>query len=682
MHGITATAASLNESLAFVRSERARLLNHYHGDEQLLRGAAVLPAANTDTALRARLGLVAVGRQAQLVIGAAGSSVTAGHDGFAQAAWPAVLERRLAPSIQRLGAKLVVRNHAVGGTNPNPAALCLAPMLGTDVDLVLREWEYWPFSSGLSQDRLAKPSANVEHAGVELFLRTALSLPKQPAVHFLSMSSVGDGMRSSFLGSWVHGSVLDKPGGGGSQGSSRRRSLMDYADFSLQGFTHFGASFARMRAARDEHPEVRWKRNEVNRTHCDGGPDVGLCPVSPTHGDGYHRHASWVRSHTPPGWWRTDADARGGGGDINNLFINWHPGPLGHELIGHQLADYYLALLEETLEAPLLSAAVAAEAAAHSGSGGSKRGGGGDRDGRSGHGGGLAHVAAALEREVQPLPLPANAACADAICAHPPRCAYTFLPKAEGPDVGDWMRNSSSGAIPGGNVVKGTGGSGGDTSSGWQNVVVPGQPACPSHYTRTCVHAANGSWVDSVACYSLAKTCSYADQKRGFAGGATDGPFTLSFDGSILWQCLVLVAEPEYGWNKPREAANWAQELQVSVNGAPCAPPECTFAKEGKVDMVWVDAHALLGSACRRQTFTVSLAVKPLGAAAFEAEPVCQITGTHREYCEPVGIWKGYDFKCERQGGPDECVPKRTEPWARTRPGSEVRAWVTHVIAF
>ena len=161
MHGITATAASLNESLAFVRSERARLLNHYHGDEQLLRGAAVLPAANTDTALRARLGLVAVGRQAQLVIGAAGSSVTAGHDGFAQAAWPAVLERRLAPSIQRLGAKLVVRNHAVGGTNPNPAALCLAPMLGTDVDLVLREWEYWPFSSGLSQDRLAKPSANV-----------------------------------------------------------------------------------------------------------------------------------------------------------------------------------------------------------------------------------------------------------------------------------------------------------------------------------------------------------------------------------------------------------------------------------------------------------------------------------------------------------------------------------------
>ena len=44
--------------------------------------------------------------------------------------------------------------------------------------------------------------------------------------------------------------------------------------------------------------------------------------------------------------------------------------------------------------------------------------------------------------------LPASQACHDNVCSFPgglkPQCAYSFLPKAQGPDVGDWVSNTSS----------------------------------------------------------------------------------------------------------------------------------------------------------------------------------------------------------------------------------------------
>jgi hypothetical protein len=33
----------------------------------------------------------------------------------------------------------------------------------------------------------------------------------------------------------------------------------------------------------------------------------------------------------------------------HRLFVNWHPAPLGHEVVGHQVAFYHLMLMERAL---------------------------------------------------------------------------------------------------------------------------------------------------------------------------------------------------------------------------------------------------------------------------------------------------------------------------------------------
>jgi hypothetical protein len=186
-----AQAAMLHRALTAVKAERARLLKYYDGDTSILRRAPVVPPEDADARLCAQLALLALGHKRRFVVGVLGSSVSAGHDGFGDAAWPRVLERWLMPTVKQLGGALTVRNQAVGGTNPFPTSLCLAPILGTDVDLVIREWEYWSFADGMEGARMAKPGVSAEQAGIELLLRTALALPNQPAVHFLKMNHNG-----------------------------------------------------------------------------------------------------------------------------------------------------------------------------------------------------------------------------------------------------------------------------------------------------------------------------------------------------------------------------------------------------------------------------------------------------------------------------------------------------------
>ena len=437
-------AASLHAHLEFVRAERARLLNYYHGDESILRKAAILSPEDADTPLSARLALLALGRKRRLVIGAMGSSVTAGHDSFHDAAWPAVLERWLAPTFKQLGATLVVRNQAVGGATPFPASLCVRSMLGSDVDILLREWEYWRYSDGLPASSLfAKPGANSEHAAMELFLRAALALPSQPAVHFLSLNTEGAASPrdATMLKTWIWGGRPKAGGGssgggsGGNSGSSSSNSggrsggalskllgrreelgvLADYRGFSLQGFDAFGGPFDHLRHATP--PSERWLRSKRNQSICSSEQlrHVGNCPVVYERQDGHHTTAAWVTGQKLPRQWLERPELSW---QLNSLFINWHLAPLGHEVIGSQLADYYLGLLESVLS-ELHASAKAVD--------------------------GSMPTAAALEAATSSQPLPANVACSDLLCQYSaPRCAYSTLPKAEGPDVGDWMLNSSA----------------------------------------------------------------------------------------------------------------------------------------------------------------------------------------------------------------------------------------------
>ena len=140
--------ANVAKAKRAVHDGLAELLAYYNGDEQVL-DALVFATAGLAPTLEAKLAKLATSGGGKFVVAAFGSSVTAGHDGFGHTAWPAVLGRRLAKELAPLGIEVEVRNQAVGGAEPFPRSLCVGPIAGSDVDLVIREWEYWGFSDGL-----------------------------------------------------------------------------------------------------------------------------------------------------------------------------------------------------------------------------------------------------------------------------------------------------------------------------------------------------------------------------------------------------------------------------------------------------------------------------------------------------------------------------------------------------
>ena len=150
------------------------------------------PRSLPPDALEAKLAKLATSGGGKFVVAAFGSSVTAGHDGFGHTAWPAVLGRRLSKELEPLGIEVEVRNQAVGGAEPFPRSLCVGPIAGSDVDLVIREWEYWGFSDGLE----APGAHGGEEGAIEIFLRTAFLLPNKPAVLFLNMEPNGEGRKT------------------------------------------------------------------------------------------------------------------------------------------------------------------------------------------------------------------------------------------------------------------------------------------------------------------------------------------------------------------------------------------------------------------------------------------------------------------------------------------------------
>ena len=145
--------ANVAKAKRAVHDGLAELLAYYNGDEQVL-DALVFATSGLAPTLEAKLARLATTEGSKkFVIAAFGSSVTAGHDGFGHTAWPAVLGRRLAKELAPLGIEVEVRNQAVGGAEPFPRSLCVGPIAGNDVDLVIREWEYWGFSMGRSSRR-------------------------------------------------------------------------------------------------------------------------------------------------------------------------------------------------------------------------------------------------------------------------------------------------------------------------------------------------------------------------------------------------------------------------------------------------------------------------------------------------------------------------------------------------
>ena len=87
-------------------------------------------------------------------------------------------------------------------------------------------------------------------------------------------------------------------------------------------------------------------------------------------------------------------------GSINRLFINWYPAPLGHEVMGNQIAYYHLHIMEKALT-KIIEGTEAFD----------------------------------FEADAAIQPLPAATQCRADVCTFlgdaKPKCAYAYLPRAE-----------------------------------------------------------------------------------------------------------------------------------------------------------------------------------------------------------------------------------------------------------
>jgi hypothetical protein len=473
------------------------LAAYYKNDKHILKDAVAKRGGKSEAVLVAKMALAMLEDDGSFKIAALGSSVTAGHDTFVSAAWPAVIERALKPTWDVLGVDFLVRNQAVGGRDPNPWPLCMPQMTGDDVDIIIREWEYWPFDAGIRSDMITKEGSEASVAAIEMFIRMALLTQKQPAVHFLKMSHEKMGGQNSWFLGWL----------------GKKGALKEYSGFALQAFDAFGRPFDKLRKLTT--PAKRVDNDPAHPKQCppDSLANVANCPVSAAKPDGFHSRAKWLGyNETEHPHWKPLVDLIG----QKNLFVNWHPAPLGHEVIGNQFAYYYLQLMVKALTK--ITKAF--------------KGKSGDEEAKD-----------ALATEMRTLggaqPLPNNVHCHDHVCkfleGDRPKCAYSFLPKAMGPDVGDWMVNKT-----GGNnwVNKGT-----------------GESPCDKEGVETCAnlhkkHTSAGAHAHSLRrshakksvcspewpenghcqegdCVQTDEKCGYYDEKRGMHGSAGDQPLTL-----------------------------------------------------------------------------------------------------------------------------------------------------------
>eukprot|EP00968_Pinguiococcus_pyrenoidosus_P029033 scaffold8269_cov286-Pinguiococcus_pyrenoidosus.AAC.2 len=345
----------LQESLRHMKTEvqrhRAAIRDYYKGDDLLLE-PRVAPDAKQEDVLVARLakrigeGLLGISgpeHAPRFDIACIGSSVTAGHDVFGHVAFPAVLQRQLAPMFSAAGVQVHVENLAVGGRGPwLSGSLCLEAVTGPNVDVILREWAYWPLDDGLGAIDLSRQGADRQAAAVELFLRTAFRLPSQPAVHFLSLSY-----------DTPPGTI---PGEAGLVQQLLSTTLEAYKDYPLGFFSAFGHPFDHLR--RKNKPinrvtktsfdsvlgakAVRWNLGPAELKACEETElmDVRDCPVDYVLQDGYHQSAADLGLPSRG----ASANSTDGVGDpyrilsrwfpeiFHDLFVNWHPGVLGHEV--------------------------------------------------------------------------------------------------------------------------------------------------------------------------------------------------------------------------------------------------------------------------------------------------------------------------------------------------------------
>lgn len=614
------------------------MVDYYEGDVSLLESAVVQSVRSADAILEARMALTMMGeRDKEFAVCALGSSVTAGHDAFKDTSYPAVMERVLKPIWDKLDVKFEVRNQAVGGRDPNPWPFCLAAMCGEDVDVVMREWEYWSFNDGVDADRITVEGKDSNMAAIEVLLRNVLLLERQPSLHFLRLSHQKKFGSLDWMKQWL----------------SPKGELKDYKGFSILGFDHFGKGFGKLRKAM---PTKRRTKN--NESEC-SGEDIGDCPVDIEKQDGYHTQAAYngysLKHPAAEHLAKAAAEFFGGVvGSMSSLFINWHPAPLGHEVMGNQIAYYHLGIMEKAL-GKLIKGADAFD----------------------------------IEPDAAIQPIPAASQCRPEVCTFlgdaKPKCAYAYLPRSEdATDVMDMMVNAT-GVTP-----------------KWVHKAVRNPCAdkkkeygaldcdSPPLVAAGLMTGGGGGPTDDgrrwFKCLDKQRACSYADTKRGVFGTSTSGPIVFKISPDMgMYHCKIWLGEPGYEWSKPRDKANWRHELEVKVNNITCTPPECTISQKGYLQSMVIDARAVLGGKCRRIDVLVSIEVKPVAQEAV----TCKLNNDNN--CETSETWKGYQSSGEKGICVNDCGKhprKDAKDWlesgmrARESYKKRIGTFISHLITF
>uniref|UniRef100_A0A6U4GJY9 Uncharacterized protein n=1 Tax=Phaeomonas parva TaxID=124430 RepID=A0A6U4GJY9_9STRA len=623
---------------AEVDAGRAEILDYYHGDKELLDiedlgrhdNDMVIVSKMAEriakTKLREKQDRAFSGNK--WVIGHLGSSVTAGHDGFGTTAYPAAMGRALGPIFEKVGLNLDVRNAAVGGRGPwMEGSICLENQLGDDVDIIVREWEYWSLEDGSQDFGIHQDDASPGTAAVEFFLRQALRLSNQPAVHFMKLTAghkrEGEVTPHSKV---LAADIFDTHG-----------PLHSYSRFAINGLTSFGNPFDHLREQYEDEP--RGRRRDGGKSSCSASdkPNVADCPVIWEKQDGYHERAQYLGYDEAkyPTMFRNQPIV------TQQLYVNWHPAVLGHEVTGNQLAYLYSRHLSEALDKldKLYSEL-------HTGD---------ELDT-------LTAMEKALALEVAPEDLPAPQACEETWCEYNVKCAYSTAPHwGEGGTIEDWVyeEDTSTWTRDGPPFGPGTG----------------RQPWSAEDQAVCDLAEADPEDSQSVnACFKTLMMHSQLDEKRGASGHKKDGRLQLKIDNSEMFKCMLVVGENTYGWTKPTVLANWHYDMKFYLNGEPITKEQYKITHKGHQQYAVFDLRELMGGACRREDVILGIEVDPLPVDELHQLDACT---TRQGNCAAHHEWGGYDSKLCGKNGDGECGKYKA-----FRDADEVRAVVSYIFAY
>lgn len=204
--------------------------------------------------------------------------------------------------------------------------------------------------------------------------------------------------------------------------------------------------------------------------------------------------------------------------------------------------------------------------------------------------------------------MPTNTLCSDLVCSpqFENKCAYSYLPKAAGPDVGDLMVNEA-----------GTG--------KWVNEAVG---HLDENYERrkpdhTCdkyaigkehdydIPVKNGCKIGNMKCFGEYRSCSYFDKRRAMWGTKGSGPLVLGFEK--MSSCTIWILETQQ-YNRKAYMANWKSEMKFKVNDKECIEPHCHVDMSGAMFWVIIKAKDILGSQCQSEKVKVSMEIVPFSS--------------------------------------------------------------------